>query len=86
MHAESREPRAGGGPRLERAIVLQLLRDDHEESWGREELLAELGGEPAALEEALGRLQGRGVITLSTGQVAASDAVRALNDLDLIGI
>jgi hypothetical protein len=86
MHAQSRESRAGGGPRLERAIVLQLLRDDHDESWSREELLSELGGDLAALEQALERLHDRGVLSLAGVDVSASDAARSLNELGLIGI
>ena len=35
--------------RVERAIVLQLLRDDHGERWSRTELQAALNIEPSAL-------------------------------------
>jgi hypothetical protein len=86
MHAQSRESRAGGGPRLERAIVLQLLRDDRDETWSREELLSELGGDLATLEQALERLHGRGVLKLAGVEVSASEAARSLNELGLIGI
>jgi DNA-binding GntR family transcriptional regulator len=86
MHTQSREPRAGDGPRLERAIVLQLLRDDREPRWSHEALLAELGvGEPV-LEAALGRLDAEGVLCMSPDEVWASRAARRLDELELIGI
>jgi hypothetical protein len=86
MHTQSSEPRPGGGPRLERAVVLQLLRDDHAARWSREELLSELGGEMALLEAALIRLHGDGVLTLSDEQMSASRAARRLGELGLIAI
>ncbi len=42
MGIESKESRTADGVGLERAIVLQLLRDDHERMWSREQLMAEL--------------------------------------------
>jgi hypothetical protein len=86
MHTESRETRAGGGPRLERAIVLQLLRDDREASWSRQQLLSELGADGVALEQALTALQGEGVLCLSGQAVQASRASRHLDELGLLGI
>ena len=50
MNTQSREPRVGDGVRLERAIVLQLLRDDRSQNWSRAELASELGVEAAAPE------------------------------------
>jgi predicted transcriptional regulator len=86
MHKQSSEPRAGGGPRLERAVVLQLLRPDHAEEWSAEELADELGDEMAALEEALGSLNDDGVLTRSKRLVSASRAARRLDELGLIAI
>jgi hypothetical protein len=86
MHIHSSDPRPGAGPRLERAVVLQLLRDDHAARWSREELLSELDGEMALLEEALIRLHGDGVLTLSDEQISASRAARRLDELGLIAI
>lgn len=37
-----------GGSRIERAIVLQLLRDDREQAWSRERLAIELGADRPA--------------------------------------
>jgi hypothetical protein len=86
MNTQSTEPRGGGGSRLERAIILQLLRDDRDASWSRDELLMELGGEMPPLEEALVRLQADGVVSISDEQASASGAARRLNELGLIGV
>jgi hypothetical protein len=84
MSTQSREPRTGGGPRLERAIVLQLLSDDREASWSCEELLMELGGEMPRLEDALKRLRDDGVLWIADEQVSVSRAARRLDELGLI--
>jgi hypothetical protein len=86
MNTQSTEPRAGDGSRLERSIVLQLLRDDRDVNWSREELLMELGGEIAPLEEALVRLRDGGVVSISDERVSASAAARRLDELGLIGV
>jgi hypothetical protein len=86
MNTEPREPRAGGGPRLERAIILQLLRDDRDANWSREELLEELGGEMPPLQDALVRLRGYGLLSIADQQVSASPAARRLDELGLIGV
>ena len=74
--------------RVERAIVLQLLRDDHDERWSRTELQAELDGiAPSALAEALERLERHGVaLTPSADAIVASPCARRLDDLELIGL
>lgn len=74
------------GARLERAIVLQLLRDDREPGWPIEELGLEIGTEGPALAQALGRLSGEGVLCLVRERVSASRATRRLDELGLIGI
>jgi hypothetical protein len=86
MNTQSREPRAGDGSRLERSVILQLLRDDRDANWSREDLLMELGGEIAPLEAALVRLQNDGVVSISDEQVSASAAARRLDELGLIGL
>jgi hypothetical protein len=86
MNAQSRRPRGGGGSRLERAIILQLLRDDRDANWSRERLLMELGGEISPLEDALARLQDDGVVSISDELLAASPAARRLDELGLIGV
>ncbi len=72
--------------RLERAIVLQLLRDDHEEPWFLDELVRELDAPASSVEQALARLSGDGVVRLSGTEVSAAHAARCLNELALIAI
>jgi hypothetical protein len=86
MHKESSEPPAVDGSRLERAIVLQLLRDDCDPKWSREALRAELGSDVDSLDEALRVLCGEGVLCLAEEQVWVSRAARRLDELELIGI
>jgi DNA-binding HxlR family transcriptional regulator len=71
----------------ERAIVLQILRDDHEERWPRAELAKEITDfEPTVLDEALGRLERDGVLHLQGDSVSAARAARRLDELELISI
>ena len=91
MHTESKGSRAAERTRLERAIVLQLLREDREPIWSRAQLRAELEADRAelgqgAVEEALGRLEGAGVLIMSTEAAWAAKAVLRLDELGLIGI
>ena len=44
---QAKGSRAPGGARIERAIVLQLLRADRERTWSRERLGIELDGDRA---------------------------------------
>ncbi len=72
---------------VERAIVLQILRDDHAECWARAELVREISDfEPAALDEALARLEYNGVLHREESLVWASLAARRLDELELISI
>jgi hypothetical protein len=86
MHTESSEPRAAGGAKLERAIVLQLLSNSAERRWSRAELSSELGADATGLESALRALRGQGVLCLAEEDVWASPAVRRLDELELIAI
>ena len=86
MDKESNERPAGDGSTLERAIILQLLRDDHEPRWSRATLAREFKAEPAALEGALKALSGQGVLSLAEEEVWASPAARRLDELELISI
>lgn len=46
-----------GDPRIERAIILQFLRDDHEHRWSRAELEVEISNvEVLDISDALARL------------------------------
>jgi hypothetical protein len=72
---------------VERAIVLQILRDDHEERWSREELAREIPDfKPAVLDRALARLEQEGILQLGDGCAWAKRAPRRLDELELIGI
>jgi hypothetical protein len=73
--------------RLERAIVLQTLRDDRDDGWQRAELAAELGdADPIAIRDALTCLEEEGVVEFAGETVRASRAATRLNDLDMIAV
>jgi hypothetical protein len=71
----------------ERAIVLQLLRDDHDVRWS----LTELEGEaydvkPAALGDALERLCLHGIIVRCGPHFVASRCAEHLDELGMVSI
>jgi hypothetical protein len=73
--------------RVQRTIVAQTLRDDHDRRWPRAELEAELGDTDAlAIADALARLESEGVIELDGETVQASDAALHLDWLKMIAI
>jgi DNA-binding HxlR family transcriptional regulator len=73
--------------RVERVVVLQILRADHDECWPSTELAGELSDlAPAVLEEALTHLERDGVLQREGDSVRATRAVRRLDELELIGI
>ncbi len=76
-----------GDPWVERAIILQFLRDDHEHRWSRAELEVEISN-VAALDigDALARLDQDGIVRISGESAWASRAVRRLDELGLIAI
>lgn len=85
-------PREGDRERrLQRAIVVQTLRRDHDVRWTHAELEAELGAgeDPSAITYALARLQSAGVLQ-SAGDadeaVRCSEATRCLDELELIAL
>ncbi len=72
---------------VQRAVVLQLLRDDHERRWPRVELGRKLQDiERDVLDEALLGLVVTGVVSIDDDAVWASDAARRLDELELIGV
>jgi hypothetical protein len=74
-------------PRIERANILQFLRDDHGERWSRAELEVEISNvEPLDIGNALARLDRDGIVQISGESVGASRAVRRLDELGLIAI
>ncbi len=71
----------------ERAVVLQVLRDDHDERWARAELEREIYDiEPAAIAEALERLREHGVVHVSGHLVWASRCAWHLDELGMVSI
>ncbi len=95
MDRESKVSRASDHAGLERAIVLQLLRDDHERMWSHAQLAIELESEleadraeiaRQAVETALRRLERDGVLGMSEHQAWASSAARRLDELGLIAV
>lgn len=76
------EPRS-----IERAIVLQLLRDDSDEQWSRAELEAEVNDVgPSILSSAIAHLERLGVVVAQGEHVLASRCARHLDELGLIGV
>jgi hypothetical protein len=74
-------------PRIERAIILQFLRDDHGDRWSRAELKVEISNvEPLDIGDALARFDRDGIVQISGEFVWASLAVRRLDELGLIAI
>jgi hypothetical protein len=86
MSTESNWPGTAGGSGLERAIVLQLLRDDREQRWSLADLRSELDADATTLSAALQALSGEGVLSVSAQEVWASPAARRLEQLALISI
>lgn len=84
-------PQQAGVPpdhrKVERAIVFQLLRDDHDERWSRDELATELGDDPSAIASALERLREHEVLVEDDDNgIGASPCARRLDALGVIGI
>ena len=71
----------------ERAIVLQVLRDDHEARWTLAELQTEVTDlDPAALADALSRLEPHGVVVACEKTVLASRCALHLDALGMVSI
>lgn len=72
--------------RLERGIVLELLSEDHDERWSREDLATSLCVDRSVLDAAIERLRTDGVLLLDGEHVLASSCARRLDALELIGV
>jgi hypothetical protein len=71
----------------ERAIVLQVLRDDHDERWTRVELEEQVSDlAPQAIRDGLARLESERVIVTEGRHVLASRCVRHIDRLELVSI
>jgi len=87
MPRQRNKVRCEADRRTQRAVVLQLLRDDHDESWPRSELDAELGDiEEQAIACSLESLREAGVVEFEGDVLSASPAAWRLDELALIGI
>lgn len=88
MTDEQQEREWTSEDRAKRAIVLQVLRDDHPgERWTRAELERELPDVlPEAVEVAIEDLKAEGVLSFDGEQVWASLCARTLDALELIAI
>ena len=72
---------------IERAIVLQVLRDDHDERWSRAELDVELQDvERQAVGVALDALRQESVLRISGQLVWASRCARHLSALGMVSV
>lgn len=71
----------------QRAIVLQVLRDDHDPGWTRAELRREASDIPrCVMREAFDRLEAEGVLVTKGKHVLASRCAWHMDDLDLIAV
>ena len=71
----------------QRAIVMQLLRDDHDLLWSRRQLRRELSDVSGRVfRAALEVLEDDGCIVLGSGGVRASICTQHLDELGLLGI
>ena len=72
---------------VERGVVLQLLRDDHDERWTRDELKKEISDfPPDEVNDAIDDLAAMCVVEADGDRVSASLAARRLDKLELISI
>ncbi|HEY7962465.1 MAG TPA: hypothetical protein VID29_11135 [Solirubrobacteraceae bacterium] len=87
MQDERNEIRLSDPGIAQRAIVLQALRDDHDEWWSRAELERVLYDvEPLALSDALAALQSEGVVQVNGELVRATRCARHLDVLGMVSI
>jgi hypothetical protein len=86
MNTQSRGSRPAGDPGLQRAIILQLLRDDRPRRWTHADLAAELGAEQRTVDAAVRALDADGVVCGGDGEVWASRAALRLDELELLAI
>ncbi len=73
--------------KAQRAILFQLLRDDHHARWTRHELDHELSDiTPSDIDDALRRLQHEGIAQTTDEVISATRCARYLDTLEVITI
>lgn len=80
MHEQARSPK------LERAVVLELLSGEDERVWSCSELAAAIGEPVADVEDAARRLSEVGILDAGVEGVSPTSAALRLDALGLIGI
>jgi len=87
MQDQTKQIPSDSDRRVQRAIVAQTLREDHDKRWSRAALEAELGHDaPITIDDALHRLESEGVIEIAGETVQASRAARHLDALEMIAL
>lgn len=87
MQQSPRDARGRNLWAVERAIVLQVLRDDRDAHWSRMALVREISDcEPALIDQALTRLRREGILMSASTRVCAAPATRRLDELELIAL
>jgi hypothetical protein len=87
MQDQTKQIPSDSDRRVQRAIVAQTLRDDHDRHWSRAELETELGHDtPTTIDDALHRLESEGVVEIAGETVRASRAARHLDLLEMIAL
>jgi DNA-binding HxlR family transcriptional regulator len=72
---------------IERALALQVLRDDHHERWTRKELKRELPDvKGRSIDKALDGLEEEGVVELDGEYVWPSRCAQYLNALGMVSV
>jgi DNA-binding HxlR family transcriptional regulator len=72
---------------IERAILLQVLRDDHHERWTRKVLKRELRDvKGRAIDKALRRLEEEGAVELDGEYIWPSRCAQYLNALGMVSV
>jgi hypothetical protein len=87
MQHQANSVRSEHDRRIERAVVLQVLRDDHQRLWPVGEL--KVGLAPIAapvVASAVDRLEQADVVRVQFASVWASSAARRLDELGLIAV
>ena len=85
MRHEPKQVPSAAERRLQRLVVLELLRDDHQGPWSGCELSDELSPVRAeTLATAIDRLVKEGVLCGDGDELSPSPALQRLNELELI--